>query len=71
VQWEEIKERACVVYTRVAHLLLFLALVLYLVASGIADKPIGAKAYVEFLYHVIQWTPNRTPVGPTVHAKER
>lgn len=59
MDWQAIKEQARVVYARGSQLLVFLQLVFYLVACGIAEKPIGPKAYVQFTYHCIQWTPKR------------
>jgi hypothetical protein len=67
MDWEAIKGYAQVMHSRVAQLLLFLQLVLYLVACGIAEKPIGPKAFVQFTYHMIQWSPNRAQLVPPVY----
>jgi hypothetical protein len=57
MDWESIKEQSRIVFARAAQLLVFLQVISYLVACGIAEKPIGPKAYVEFTYHCIQWMP--------------
>jgi hypothetical protein len=67
MDWEAIRDQARLTYSRVAQLLLFLQLVLYLVACGIAEKPIGPKAFVQFTYHMIQWSPNRAQLVPPVY----
>jgi hypothetical protein len=57
MDWQAIKEQARIVYARGSQLLVFLQLVFYLMACGIAERPIGPKAYVKFTYHCIQWSP--------------
>jgi hypothetical protein len=69
MDWEAIKEQTTIVYTRGAQLLVFIQLVFYLVACGIAEKPIGPKEYVRFTYHCVQWVPARTPVTPATYLK--
>jgi hypothetical protein len=67
MDWEGIKDQARLIYTRASQLLVFLQLVLYVVACGIAEKPIGPKAYVQFAYHMVQWSPNRAQLVPPVY----
>jgi hypothetical protein len=71
MDWESIKEQSWIVFARGAQLLVFLQVISYLVACGIAEKPIGPKAYVKFAYHCIQWNGGREPVTPAVYARER
>jgi hypothetical protein len=65
MDWESIKEQSRIVYARAAQLLVFLQVIFYLVACGIASKPLGPKDYVRFTYHVIQWSPGQNLTAPT------
>ena len=71
MDWEAIKQQSRIVYARGSQLLVFLQVVFYLVACVVAEKPIGPKRYVEFTYHVIQWTPKPARITPAVYVKER
>ncbi len=70
MDWEAIKEQSRIVYARGSQLVVFLQVVFYLVACGIAERPIGPKAYVQFTYHCIQWSPKQAPVA-AAYLKER
>jgi hypothetical protein len=69
--WDAIKERARVLYAWGSQIVVFLGMLLYLVACGVAEKPLGPKGYISFAYHCTQWTPDRTPAPPVADLREK
>jgi hypothetical protein len=69
--WELIKERAAIFYRRASQLLVFLQFCFYLLSCVVAEKPVGPRGYVSFVYHTFRW---RGPVRNAVRrvsAEER
>jgi hypothetical protein len=63
------KQKAWLWFTRAAQFWLVQTLLVYLWACVVASKPIGAKDFIRFSYHVIQWRAGQ-PGSATAYLRE-